>query len=513
MDAYSFATCPNLKEIVLPSTLKFVYSKTFYNLKALTNLSLPGAIEEVPSGVLYGCTNVTSLWLEPGIQKVDGNVFNTSSSTLSALTTLYLPEGLTEIGNSAFANCALLKTFKTVQTDENGALVTTDAEFPTTLTNLGNSVFSNTGLTSFTLPSSWTVGDSLLKGCKQLTSVSFAEGVTSVPKDICDSCTALTSVDWPSTVTAIEDKAFYGCSSLSMSSVQLPETIATVGADAFYKAFTSNILAVTMTCKLPKNLRTISNNAFRQMGPFNTVEINPELEKIGSWAFAQNPGLRTITWEGKDVASEASLPETVTRLEAGAFNRTGFDTFILPKSVEVPDEIPEGMSASDYGLGSSNVFGDCVNLKVFGYEEGIEKLPAYGFANIKTVAPEDMVIPSTLTELGNFAFQNAALFSEEKDVFPNVTTIGNSVFQNDTALTTFYVPSGLESAGTDVFDGSGLTKLVVPKTASAEAVNALIDSFADLENEGRTVQYLGTEQEFENSGLTVPSGITVEFGA
>ena len=135
----------------------------------------------------------------------------------SRLTSLNLPDGITEIGYSTFRGCTGL----------------TSLNLPASITTIGESAFYGcSGLTSLTLPSSIiTIGDYAFCGCSGLTSLNLPAGITEIGESAFWCCSRLTSLTLPASITEIGSSAFYGCSGLT--SVNLPASITEIGFEAF----------------------------------------------------------------------------------------------------------------------------------------------------------------------------------------------------------------------------------------------------------------------------------------
>ena len=112
-----------------------------------------------------------------------------------------IPDGVTEIGGSAFSGCKSLKS----------------VIIPSGVTKINDS-------TSFFFAGAF-------RGCENLTSVTIPDGVTAIGDEAFSGCTSLTSVVIPESVTSIGDWAFYGCKSLT--SVTIPEGVTSIGGSAF----------------------------------------------------------------------------------------------------------------------------------------------------------------------------------------------------------------------------------------------------------------------------------------
>jgi hypothetical protein len=136
---------------------------------------------------------------------------NSAFSRVTNLTTITLPTSLESIGSNAFYSSGL-----------------TSITLPQGLRTIGMSAFSGTRLTSVTIPASLervpgTIDIALNGPFRQiptLTTVTFADGMTTIPANILGSAASVTTVNIPSSVTAIGTNAFRGCTSLSEASKQ-----------------------------------------------------------------------------------------------------------------------------------------------------------------------------------------------------------------------------------------------------------------------------------------------------
>ena len=73
----------------------------FKGCRGLTSLTLPDGITEIGSGAFFGCSGLTSLNLPAGITSIGSSAFE----GCSGLTSLTLPAGITSIGDCAFYIC------------------------------------------------------------------------------------------------------------------------------------------------------------------------------------------------------------------------------------------------------------------------------------------------------------------------------------------------------------------------------------------------------------------------
>ena len=115
-------------------------------------------------------------------------------------------------------------------------------------------------------------------------------------------CTSLSSVDLPEGLTTIGGCAFYGCTSLS--SVTLPEGLTTIGEWVF--AFCTSLSSLTF----PEGLTTIEGAAFYDCTSLSSLSLPEGLTAIGQQAFA-----------GCTSLSSLSLPDGLITIGSQAFSR------------------------------------------------------------------------------------------------------------------------------------------------------------------------------------------------
>jgi hypothetical protein len=113
------------------------------------------------------------------------------SETLASIS---FPDTVTEIPDSAFAGCASL----------------TSVKWPASLVTIGSSAFQGTALTALELPSRLTaIEESAFQDCGSLTTVTLPEGLAAIEESAFQDCGSLTSVTLPESLTSINNFAFY----------------------------------------------------------------------------------------------------------------------------------------------------------------------------------------------------------------------------------------------------------------------------------------------------------------
>ncbi len=121
---------------------------------------------------------------------------------------------------------------------------------------------------------------------------------------------------------------------------------------------------------------------------------------------------------------------------------------------------------------STTLIAGCANTTI---PEGVRKIADYAFANSNI---GEINFPSSLTQIGNYAFYNCAqLTNINKDDQCNLTSIGNSAFEGCSSLTSFDLGQDLESIGSYAFaNTTQITAFVIPASVESIGANAFLGS-------------------------------------
>ena len=156
------------------------------------------------------------------------------------MTSITIPDSVTNIGGSAFENCTSLENItipNSVTSIEKkafyGCKSLTSITIPDCVTSIGNGAFYGCkSLTSITIPNGVTsIGEGAFRNCKSLTSITIPNGVTSIGRSAFEYCTSLTSIAIPNGVTSIDYYTFEYCTSLT--SIIIPDSVTSIGGSAF----------------------------------------------------------------------------------------------------------------------------------------------------------------------------------------------------------------------------------------------------------------------------------------
>ena len=144
---------------------------------------------------------------------------------------------------------------------------------------IGGYAFSScSNLTSITIPNSVTgIGDYAFYGCSGLTSITIPNSVTSIGGWAFWGCKGLTSITIPNSVTSIGKHAFCDCDGLT--SITIPNSVTSIRWEAF--KYCSGLTSIT----IPNSVTSIGSQAFWGCDALKSIRIPKSVTYIGEDAF------------------------------------------------------------------------------------------------------------------------------------------------------------------------------------------------------------------------------------
>jgi len=262
------------------------------------------------------------------------------------------------------------------------------------------------------------------------------------------SCSGLTNVTIPNSVTRIGGYAFSGCTSLA--GITIPDSVSSIESNAFRNC---NSLTSIM---IPASISNIGNGAFSGCSNLNDIVIDPDNPYFSSAGIALLNKEHTvlISLLG-DVEGIYTVPSGVTSIADYALsNRIELTSVILPDSVT---------SIGNYA------FYNGVNLTSVTLPDNLISIGNGAFNGCSNLV--DITIPDSVTSIGGIAFNQCRSLTNIT-IPDGVTNIGNATFSGCSSLTNIEIPSSVTSIGSDAFWCSGLTSITIPDSVTSIGVNA-----------------------------------------
>ncbi|MCL2675669.1 MAG: leucine-rich repeat protein [Firmicutes bacterium] len=435
-----------LTSVTLPDSLLQLNADVFYNCDRLEAVILGNKIESIGSGAFENCIMLSSLDLPSGIARLESRAF--ASTGLSSLT---LPDRLSEIGDYLLFNCAAL-----TEVEISGILcignymfsncrLLTKVNLSQNLLSIGDGAFENcASLKNLALPAALqSIGISAFRGCA-VGELALPQGISEVPESAFEDCLFLSRVVLPAGLLKISDYAFSGC--LSLSDIILPALVAAIG----YRAFSG--CGLIDNFYFGEDLREVGGYAFDGTGWLN----NQGGDVYAGRVFYRFGGGPSVTFKAGTVAIAGYAFLGNNRLAS----------VVIPQSVETIGDsafrnctalVSVSLAALKVGEG---VFSGCISLASVELKEGLVAISDDMFYQCVSLA--EIAVPPSAKEIGARAFYGCdRLMDVDFVAASSVVIVKTSAFELCAALSEIELPDSVAEIMSFAFLGTALRKLAV----------------------------------------------------
>ena len=457
---YKNSTCTHAV-LAIPSTIDgyTVTKADRFTSNYLTTLILPDTITEFASSAFANCKNLTSVTFAQNLSVLGEKMF----SGCESLSDVTIPTAVTEIPNEAFYGCKAL----------------TSITIPSNIVTVGNKAFRGTGLQTLTFAEGSklkTVGDEAFYELNQITELTLPNGVVTIGSSAFYGLNQLTELTIPANVERIYGNAFSYCRALQNLTFEAGSKLRSIGDSAFYGCEKITELL------LPSELYSIGDRAFVGLG-ITSITIPRSVDSIGNSAFTSSligGGLQEVIFEANS---------SLRIIGGGAFSNTALAKVTIPSSVST--------------IGAK-AFYRCNSLTKVEFENGTRLQTIGDSAFAESSKFSSIRIPASVTTIGDSAFENTATFVAF-DSGSKLYKIGNRAFYGCSGISNITIPASVESIGSYAFNSC-----VYLRTLTFEANSKLqtIGSYAFGECQFLTTVTVPSsvvtigERAFQNSGLS-----------
>ena len=260
----------------------FILGRAFYNCRELISITIPEGITIIGDEAFYGCENLNSVYLPSSTEKISANSF-------------WGTKWYEKYKNAAPDGLFYIESI----------LIGYKGEMPTGKINIkngtrliaGRAFYSCSGITDVTIPSSVSsIGEAAFSRCTGLTDIIIPSSVTHIGQYAFSGCMKLGDVTLPSGPLTIEPFAFENCKSpLAVHISDLKEWLENcrnVGTLSYHLFLNGSEIKDMI---LPTNVRRIEKYALAGCKGLTSVSISSGVTGIGDNAFYGCTGLTSVS--------------------------------------------------------------------------------------------------------------------------------------------------------------------------------------------------------------------------
>ena len=297
----AFKDCSNLEEINFPDSLTYIGESSFENCTSLKEITIPSLTETIDTKAFYNCTALHTVTLSAGVNKRIGV---SAFAYCSALENVTAGEGLKIIDTMAFDYCTSLESF----------------EMPNTVTTLGHMAFRHAeALTSVTFSTSLTaIGNACFQYCVSLDNVELHDEIVSLGASCFSDCTGMKNLRILGDVTSIGNSSFYNCTSLE--NVYYASSVYNDLGINNYVFYNAGINGNGMVFTLSANAR-IPERLFEPQENLNRPKFVKLIVEEGATRVDYFNTYNTLPY-----LAEIELPDTITYIKKGCFDNSAWWT-------------------------------------------------------------------------------------------------------------------------------------------------------------------------------------------
>ena len=486
----------------------------FYDCSGLTSITIPYSVTSIGSNAFHGTALHNNA--ANGVFYVDRWICGYKGNKPTG--NLVLAEDSRGIAGSAFSNCTGL----------------TSVTIPNSVTNIGSQAFYNcSSLTSVTIPNSVTnIGSQAFYNCSGLTSLTIPNSVTSIGSSAFYGCSGLTSVTIPNSVTSICDNAFGSCNKLE--SVTIGSGVLSIGSNVFKNHTPTKVIWLTNTppsgyANAAGTINYVANNLYTSLSNkteykflssmfevdgVKYVPVSPSertcdaidclydnnaenihigktvtnkgitltVKQVHPYAFYRNPYIKNIelTFDGNigDYAFygltgsfTANINNAGTIGVSAFYGSTGLTTLQIGSRVtNVGNYAFYGCTGlttatiNNKGSLGSHVFQGCTGMTTTTLGEEISSLGSYAFYGCSSL--QGIVIPNAVKTIGQYGFQSCSAMTSVK-IGTGVKSIETYTFAGCSSLTDMQIGSNVTTINTYAFSNcTSLQEISIPRTVT-----------------------------------------------
>lgn len=504
----AFKGCTNFKTAVFTSSSKAVPDHIFRNVSALTDVTFSQGIEKIGYGSFWNAVNLVNFEIPSSVTEIGGYAFyNTGISRVT------IPASVQKIGDRAFSKSVKIScpegSYAESWALSNGYTIegrsNSTTQNSSTASNSSNNNSANTANTAGSTGSSSSTS-ATAASTNSSSSIASSSSTSSAPAQYTITNGKLV---FESSTTQIEAGKFKG--NLQIREVVIGENIVKIGNSAFegchnlkkiqfnainLEVNNSSSVNIFKDCPVEElifgpKVKVVPRQTFRNLNSLKSVHIPGNVKEVQQSAFYGDKAIEEITIdEGVETLvqycfygiplKKITLPASISSIETNA----------LPKSAQVI--CPSDSWVENFAIQNGNDVPSAFALSngVLTIKEGIKTIPDNMYVDNTQI--REIVIPSTITKIGDNAFKNCTNLTKvtykaiactragnggenvtsafigcsklsQLIITEGVTTIPANIFRQCPELKQITFPSSLKKINSSAFYKTSFEEIIIPE--------------------------------------------------
>lgn len=469
----AFMNVKGLKELEIPSSVKRIESSAFELIRTLEKITLNDGLEEIGNSA-FAATSIKSIFLPDTVSTLGRGVF-LSCNNLKEVHGFdhieVIPEALFEECPIEHYNFENVKEIRADAFYRSGIKT---LNFSEKLEKIQDNAFCKcNGLTSILLPNSVTeIKYNAFRECKYLKSIKLSESLKVIDDHAFFGCPSLEEIVIPQSVMTIEEGAFSQCLRLNKVTFLGDTEFSWNGPedfnqDPFENCIINEIEGYSNTCA--EQYAKDKGIKFTSLGTLPTqIKVGDNITATieGDTVTLTGSGATYDYWDDSWYYVDGKKEITCIKIGNGI---TGIgDNFFGGFSSVSQIKWPETDSIRKIG---NNAFQDCQSLPQVILPDGLVQLGENAFCNCqnlnKIVFPASLQsIPRLSLEYDGSELQNLTEIEFKTDIKDGIKKgvkyITENAFNGSSKLDGVTIPDTIISVGEYAFSATGLTKISLP---------------------------------------------------
>ena len=249
---WAFADCTAITGVYIASYITKIGERAFYNCRDLASVTIPANVMIIGDKAFCACKNLSSITISEGVKSIGEGAFERCNGVSS----VSIPASVTSIGDAPFSGCNKLTSIQVSEYNDRYSSLD-GVLFNLSRTTLIQYPGAKQG--AYTIPDGvTTIGNAAFADCAGLNSVTIPKSVSGIGNYVFENCEALTTITNYAATPQVIDANVFGWADLSACTLYVPtESVNAYKTAEVWKNF-GNIIGVNVP---EDDVTAIGNNS------------------------------------------------------------------------------------------------------------------------------------------------------------------------------------------------------------------------------------------------------------